>query len=79
MFFLTSLSDIYCFARKISRGPLGAWLEARGDSAVHPMAEENIRQLERKANPQRSVGELTFEKVQTLVQCIKAFGALTAV
>ena len=37
--------------------------------------EENIGQLERKANPQRSAGELTFEKVQTLVQCIKAFGA----
>jgi MoaA/NifB/PqqE/SkfB family radical SAM enzyme len=30
------------------------------------MAEENIGQLEPKANPQRSAGELTFEEVQTL-------------
>jgi radical SAM protein len=28
-----------------------------------------------EANPRRSAGELTFEEVQTLVQCIKAFGA----
>jgi radical SAM protein len=28
-----------------------------------------------QANPRRSAGELTFEEAQTLVQCIKAFGA----
>src|SRR5918995_1030977 len=27
------------------------------------------------ANPRRSAGELMFEDVQTLIQCIKAFGA----
>lgn len=28
-----------------------------------------------EANPRRSAGELTFEEVQTVVQCIKTFGA----
>jgi hypothetical protein len=48
-FFYTSLSDICYFARKIS-----AARSAPGRKrAVIAMAEENIGQLERKANPQK--------------------------
>ena len=74
-FFLYVASDIYYFARKISRGRLGTCLGA----VIAPFTRwrRGHWQLEPKANPQQGAGELTAEEAQRLIQCIKTFGAPT--